>query len=141
MVFALKKENFSVVKLLIKDLNMKKIIILMILYGSFIFFPYFNVSYSADYMVNINTADREQLKSLKGIGSKKAESILLDRKKKGVFHAISDLSRIDGFGDNFIKRLIKNNPGRISVGEMKIKPSTIKNSKPIKLRKEQATSK
>ena len=67
--------------------------------------------------VNINTADVNQLITLKGIGSKKAEAIVANRKQAGAFHSIKDLARIKGFGKNFIDRLLKRNPGRVSINK------------------------
>jgi competence protein ComEA len=63
--------------------------------------------------VNINTANPEQLSSLKGIGIKKARAIIANRKQAGEFHSVNDLTRIKGLGKVFMHRLIKNNPGRI----------------------------
>ncbi len=59
--------------------------------------------------VNINTATIEELMSLKGIGEKKAESIVEHREKIGSFTTIEDLKGVKGVGDkifNTIKHLI-----------------------------------
>ena len=46
--------------------------------------------------VNINTAGKAELMTLKGIGEKKAELIIRDRQERGVFHRIEDIMRIKG---------------------------------------------
>ncbi len=59
--------------------------------------------------VNINTATIEELMSLKGIGEKKAESIVEHREQIGSFTTIEDLKGVKGVGDkifNTIKHLI-----------------------------------
>lgn len=66
-----------------------------------------NAEHSAK--VNINTATVEELMSLKGIGEKKAESIIEHREKDGPFATIEDLKDVKGVGDkifNTIKHLI-----------------------------------
>lgn len=62
-----------------------------------------------DAKININTATIEELTFLKGIGEKKAESIVEHRKKIGTFATIDDLKGVKGIGDkifNKIKHLI-----------------------------------
>jgi competence protein ComEA len=49
--------------------------------------------------ININTATIEELMSLKGIGEKKAESIVEHREKFGSFTTIEDLKGVNGVGD------------------------------------------
>ena len=59
--------------------------------------------------ININTANIEKLMSLKGIGEKKAESIVEYREKIGSFTTIDELKGVKGVGDkifNKIKHLI-----------------------------------
>lgn len=46
--------------------------------------------------ININTADKKQLMTLKGIGEKKAEQIIEYRTKKGNFQKIEDIMKIKG---------------------------------------------
>ncbi len=46
--------------------------------------------------VNLNTADREQLKTLPGIGDAKADAILRYREEHGAFGAIEEIQNISG---------------------------------------------
>ena len=60
--------------------------------------------------ININTATVEELSVLKGIGEKKAHSIVEHRKETGPFDSIEDLKDVKGIGDkifNKIKDLIE----------------------------------
>lgn len=77
--------------------------------------------------VDLNTATKEQLESVKGIGPKKAQDIIDYRKKNGSFKSVSDLKNVKGFGD----KSIANMKGQISVGgEAR---SDMKISKPAKV--------
>ena len=63
-----------------------------------------------DKKVNLNTATREELMTLPGIGEKRAEAILNLREQKGTFSKIEDLLEVEGIKEgifNKIKDLIK----------------------------------
>ncbi|QOP40876.1 ComEA family DNA-binding protein [Sulfurimonas marina] len=64
--------------------------------------------------VDINNADKSQLMQLKGIGSKKADSIIAYRKAH-CFTNISELEKVKGIGKKFIEK----NKDNISVGACK----------------------
>ena len=49
--------------------------------------------------VNLNTASKEELETLNGIGSSKAESIIQYRSTCGAFRTIEDIKNISGIGD------------------------------------------
>ena len=49
-----------------------------------------------DDKININTADKAKLMTLKGIGEKKAEQIINYRREKGDFKRIEDIMKIKG---------------------------------------------
>lgn len=51
---------------------------------------------SGDGKVNLNTADRETLKTLPGIGDAKAEAIIQYRQENGAFSAIEEIRNISG---------------------------------------------
>ncbi|PGM93353.1 helix-hairpin-helix domain-containing protein [Bacillus cereus] len=55
--------------------------------------------------VQINTASKEQLEKITGIGSRKAESILKYREEHGPFQKIEDLLEIDGIGAKSIEKI------------------------------------
>ena len=60
--------------------------------------------------VNINTATVEELKTLKGVGDKKAEAIIEYRKKNGSFKTKEDLMKVRGIGkklfESFEERIV-----------------------------------
>ena len=55
--------------------------------------------------VNINTATVEELTALKGIGEKKAHSIVEHRKVAGPFAAIEDLKDVKGVGGKIFNKI------------------------------------
>ncbi len=61
-------------------------------------------SSKADSKVNINTASKDELMKLPGVGESTAEAILEER-KKGKFKSIQDLKRISGIGDKKFEKL------------------------------------
>ena len=52
--------------------------------------------------ININTADKEALMSIKGIGEKRAEAIIAYRDQNGPFKSLDDLAEVKGVGKLFI---------------------------------------
>lgn len=50
-------------------------------------------------VININTADVEELTRLKGVGEKKAEAIVAWRKENGNFKSVDDLLEVKGIGE------------------------------------------
>ena len=65
--------------------------------------------------VDINTATKSELESLKGVGPKKAQDIIDYRKKNGPFKSVNDLDKVPGFGAKTVDGLKKD----ISVGNAK----------------------
>ena len=55
--------------------------------------------------VNINTATVKELMSLKGIGEKKAESIVKYREEIGSFATIDELKGVKGIGDKIFNKI------------------------------------
>jgi len=55
--------------------------------------------------VNINSATKEELATLKGIGDKKAQAIIDYRKKNGDFKSIDDLEKVEGIGPGTMKQI------------------------------------
>lgn len=56
-------------------------------------------------LVNLNTADADQLTTLPGIGKAKAEAILNYREERGGFSAIEEIKEVSGIGDAIYEKL------------------------------------
>lgn len=56
-------------------------------------------------LVNINTATKEQLMTLNGIGAVKAEAIIAYRQEKGRFDSIDEIMQISGIGDKTFEKI------------------------------------
>lgn len=55
--------------------------------------------------VDLNTADQTQLRSVKGIGEKRAKAIIEYRKKNGNFKSVDDLKNVKGFSTKSIAKM------------------------------------
>lgn len=55
--------------------------------------------------VNLNTATKEQLQTIDGIGDKKADKIIAYRQEHGGFKTVEDLKNVDGFGDKTVAKI------------------------------------
>ena len=60
---------------------------------------------SASGKVNINTASREELKTLNGIGDTRAGSIVVYRESNGPFGSIEDLMKVEGIKEGVFNKL------------------------------------
>jgi competence protein ComEA len=69
---------------------MKKIFILLLM------------AVSSMLALDINTASKEELVKVKGIGEKKAESIIAYRQEHGNFQSIDDLKNVKGIGNKIV---------------------------------------
>lgn len=58
--------------------------------------------------VNINTATKEELTTLKGIGEKRAQEIINYRTKHGSFKTVDDLGKVPGIGPGILKQIRSN---------------------------------
>ena len=68
--------------------------------------------FSAD-TIDINTADKETLMAVNGVGEKRAEAIIANREKNGPFNSIEQLLQIDGIGPS----TLENNQGLLAIGQ------------------------
>jgi competence protein ComEA len=53
--------------------------------------------------IDLNTATKEQLDTLPGIGPKKAEAIIQYRAAKGTFKSVEELKEVSGIGDKIFQ--------------------------------------
>lgn len=58
-----------------------------------------------DSIVNLNTATKDQLCQISGIGDKKADKILQYREQHGQFKSIDELTQVDGFGEKTVENI------------------------------------
>lgn len=56
-------------------------------------------------VVNINTATKEELTTIKGVGDKRAQDIIEYRKKHGDFKSVDDLQKVPGIGSSLLKQI------------------------------------
>lgn len=76
---------------------MKKLLMVLIAFFAF--------SGLATAAVNLNSASKAELETVKGIGPQKAEAILDYRKKNGPFKKVDDLKNVSGFGDKSVENM------------------------------------
>ena len=55
--------------------------------------------------ININTATKEELKTISGVGDVTSQKIIDYREKNGGFKTIEDLKKIGGFGDKSLEKV------------------------------------
>ena len=73
-----------------------------LLLASVIWFAIYGVVMAA---VNINTATKEELTTLQGIGEKRAQDIIDYRTKNGPFKSVDDLEKVPGIGPGRMKQI------------------------------------
>lgn len=55
--------------------------------------------------ININTASKEELMTLAGIGESKADNIIKYRQENGSFSAVEDLTNVSGIGESIFNKI------------------------------------
>ena len=76
---------------------MKKLLLVLLA-----FFAFSGMAMAA---VNLNTATKEELDGVKGIGPVKAQAIIEYRTKNGSFKSVDDLKNVKGFGDKTVAKM------------------------------------
>jgi len=56
-------------------------------------------------LININTATKEELQTINGIGESKANNIIKYREENGNFNSIEDIKNVEGIGDNLYETI------------------------------------
>lgn len=56
-------------------------------------------------VININTADKDELEKIPGVGPVMAQKILDYREEKGYFNRVEDLNNVDGIGDKTLEKM------------------------------------
>ena len=64
-----------------------------------------NNSNPNDEIININTASKEELTKVPGIGESKASSIIEYREKNGPFTSAEDIKKVSGIGDTLFEEI------------------------------------
>ena len=67
-----------------------------------------NINEVIDKKININTATKEELMNLPGIGESKANNIIEYRNKNGNYNSIEDLLKVSGIGENLFAEIKEN---------------------------------
>jgi competence protein ComEA len=76
--------------------------------------------------VDLNTANQQQLETVKGIGPTKAKAIIDYRTKNGPFKSAEDLDKVKGFGPKTINKIAP----EVTISGKPLKPMAVSGGKP-----------
>lgn len=76
---------------------MKKLLLALLISFAFVF--------NAVAAVNLNTATKAELETIKGIGPSKAQAIIDYRAKNGPFKSVDELDNVKGFGQKSVDKV------------------------------------
>lgn len=112
-------------------INIKKTLVLFLLFS--IFFPLTPekgfLTSSASEKININTAPKESLQKITGIGPTLAKRII----ERRPFYSLNDLTRVEGIGKITLENIKKEGMGKIILPDKEVKEEKItEESLPIK---------
>lgn len=94
-----------------------------------VLFAFFAFSFGAFAAVNLNTATKEELDTVKGIGPVKAQAIIDYRKQHGSFKSVDDLKNVRGFGEKTVAKMR---------GELTVNGASSTRAEPAKAESKQA---
>jgi len=103
---------------------MKKLLMVLIAFFAF--------SGMATAAINLNSASKAELETVKGIGPQKAEAILDYRKKNGPFKKVDDLRNVSGFGDKSVENMRSELTVDAAAPALPAKTTAAKESQPAK---------
>ena len=88
--------------------------------------------------IDINKASKTELMQIKGIGDKKAQSIINYRKKHGKFKSVNDLKNVKGIGEGIVKNVKNDTKSNAKKSTKKVKSNTKTHAKAKKAIKTKA---
>ena len=60
----------------------------------------------SDHLIDLNQAGVGELQQLRGVGKAAAQRIVVERERGGPFESVWDLTRVEGFDEARVRRLV-----------------------------------